>query len=221
MLARLKLLPVTIVAAMLLLTLKVGYIWQGADNLFGSVTAASAEGDKGAASASGADAPLTPEMTGDGAPLESASSNPAGIDVTSLSPAEVELLEQLAERRKELEGRTRDLEMREQLLAATEQRVDAKIGELKKLQQTIEGMFANADAEQETQIKSLVKMYERMKPKDAARIFDRLDMTVLLQVVERMKEAKAAPILAKMDVDKAKTVTLELAHRRNLPEKLK
>jgi len=56
-----------------------------------------------------------------------------------------------------------------------------------------------------------------MKPKDAARIFEELDMAVLLDVIERMKERKSAPILAKMNPVRAKAITLELAQRRELP----
>src|SRR3546814_19626533 len=63
---------------------------------------------------------------------------------------------------------------------------------------------------------SLVKIYESMKPKDAARIFEHLDMEVLLEVVERMKERKTAPILAELDPERASTVTLELAKLREL-----
>lgn len=62
-----------------------------------------------------------------------------------------------------------------------------------------------------------MKIYEAMKPKEAARIFEKLDMPVLLDVVERMKERKASAVLAKMDPTKAKSVTLELAQRRDLP----
>ena len=53
-----------------------------------------------------------------------------------------------------------------------------------------------------------------MKPKDAARIFEELDLEVLLQVVQRMKEAKVAPILAAMDPKRATEVTTRLAERR-------
>jgi flagellar motility protein MotE (MotC chaperone) len=56
-----------------------------------------------------------------------------------------------------------------------------------------------------------------MKPKDAARILERLELPILLDVLERMREAKVAPILADMDPAKAKTVTAALAERRNLP----
>ena len=60
-----------------------------------------------------------------------------------------------------------------------------------------------------------------MKPKDAARIFEELDMAVLLDVIERMKERKTAPILAQMNPRRAKAITLELAQRRGLPGKKK
>src|SRR3546814_17091245 len=67
----------------------------------------------------------------------------------------------------------------------------------------------------EAQMQSLVKIYESMKPKDAARIFEELDMEVLLEVVERMKERKTAPILAEMNPERAKTGTPELDQRRS------
>ena len=60
----------------------------------------------------------------------------------------------------------------------------------------------------------LVKLYESMKPRDAATIFNDLDMTVLLGVVDRMKDAKAAPVLAAMQPDKARELTTKLAALR-------
>ncbi|MCZ6722083.1 MAG: hypothetical protein O7A65_11160 [Proteobacteria bacterium] len=65
---------------------------------------------------------------------------------------------------------------------------------------------------------SLVKIYQNMKPKDAARIFNELDFDVLVEVLERMRETSAAPILARMDSERAKALTLELAERGRLPE---
>ena len=76
------------------------------------------------------------------------------------------------------------------------------------LQKLIEG-------ETESQYKSLVKIYENMKPKDAARIFGELDMAILLPVTERMKERKLAAILAKMNTTNAMALTIQLAQRRN------
>ena len=59
-----------------------------------------------------------------------------------------------------------------------------------------------------------MKLYESMKPRDAATIFNDLDMKVLLGVVDRMKDAKAAPVLAAMQPDKARELTTKLAALR-------
>jgi flagellar motility protein MotE (MotC chaperone) len=53
-----------------------------------------------------------------------------------------------------------------------------------------------------------------MKPKDAAAIFNDLQMPVLLQVLDRMKDAKAAAVMAAMNPDRARDVTAELAQMR-------
>lgn len=143
---------------------------------------------------------------------------PKPFDPTKATDAELEVLEKLAARRSSLDQRARDLDMRETLLRATEARIDGKIDELRKIKKTIGGLLKRHDAETEAKMKSLVKIYESMKPKDAARIFEKLDIGVLLDVVERMREARTAPILAKMSAAKAKTVTTALASRRALPK---
>jgi len=138
-------------------------------------------------------------------------------DLLEMTDEEIVLLQSLSQRREELEQRAREIDDREVLLKAAEQRIDQKIVELEQLQASIEGLLVKHDEQSEAQMQSLVKIYESMKPKDAARIFEGLDMEVLLEVVERMKERKTAPILAQMDPKRAEEVTLELAQRRELP----
>ena len=129
------------------------------------------------------------------------------------SPGERAVLERLQERRQELDSRNRDLDMRESLLKAAEQRMDAKLGELK----TMESRVDHAETEQKQsdaeRFKSIVVMYENMKSKDAARIFDRLDMKVLVDVSTQMKPAKMAEILGQMTPESAERLTVELARR--------
>jgi flagellar motility protein MotE (MotC chaperone) len=132
-----------------------------------------------------------------------------------MSPAEVELLQKLSERRNELDKRAAELSQREVLLQATEKRIDDKIAKLAALEKDIGGIVDKQSEEDDARIKSLVKIYETMKPADAARIFEQLDMPVLLGVLEHMKERNAAPVLAAMDPAKAKAVTLALAARRD------
>lgn len=137
-------------------------------------------------------------------------------DPTLYSPADVRLLQKLASRRAELEKWASDLAMREQLLKATENRLDSRLVELKGVQTSLKSLLHQYNADQEKKLASLVKIYQDMKPKDAARIFEQLDLDILLDVVERMKERSVAPILAAMNPEKAKTITAELAQRRKI-----
>ena len=58
-----------------------------------------------------------------------------------------------------------------------------------------------------------ITMYESMKPKDAARIFDRLDLRILVDVSTQMKPRQMAEILAQMSPESAERLTVELATR--------
>ncbi|MEQ9681722.1 MAG: hypothetical protein RLO49_03360, partial [Rhodospirillales bacterium] len=138
-------------------------------------------------------------------------------DPTLLTPQEIDLLQRLADRRREIEAREQELQVRQGMLAAAEARIDRKIAELKNLQSEIDGRIKVFDEQQENKMESLVKIYENMKPKDAARIFEDLEMDTLLEVAQRMKERKLAPVMAKMNPEKAREVTVQLRDLRSLP----
>lgn len=121
---------------------------------------------------------------------------------------------ELRQRREELEGRAQALAAREALLTAAERKIGLRVEELKALQTRLEALDAARKDRDEASWRGLVKVYETMKPRDAAAIMNDLDMPVLLGVLDRMKETKAAPILAAMQPDKARQVTAELAQLR-------
>lgn len=132
------------------------------------------------------------------------------------SQVELDILQSLAARREQIEKWEEDVHMKENLLAATEVRINKRIDEIKTLEQNVRGLLAQYEKQEDANIRSLVKIYENMKPKDAARIFDELEMPVLMMVADRMAERKAAPILAKMNPKKAKELTVELAEQRKM-----
>ncbi|NDF11726.1 MAG: hypothetical protein EB060_02785 [Proteobacteria bacterium] len=134
------------------------------------------------------------------------------------SDTEVEILKRLSERRKKLDEWERDLEVKRNALQLTELRIEQKLSELNTLKVAVEKLLAQYNEKEDAKIRSLVKIYENMKPKDAARIFDELDMDVLLQVVDKMKEAKSAPVLANMSPARAKEITQYFARQRKLPD---
>jgi flagellar motility protein MotE (MotC chaperone) len=219
MFRRVRLLPIVIVSASLLLGLKIGNIWVGIDRLVPvAATPAFASGAKKEGGSKAADEASGVVTTS--APALNTSNNVSEdvLDPTQLSKSEIDVLQQLGERRQQLEKRGRELDMRANLLSATEARIDKKIKELKKLQTAVSALLKQHDKQEDKQLASLVKIYEKMKPKDAARILSKLDMGVLLTVAERMREAKMAGIMAYMDETKAKALTMELATRRSLPK---
>lgn len=127
------------------------------------------------------------------------------------SPQELAILEKLKDRSGEIEARNRDLEMRDNLLRLSERKLDEKIGELR----TLEGQLGKGDpkADAKNRYRALVVMYENMKPKEAARVFDRLDVAVLVVLVDHMNTRKMSEILAVMEPAAAEKLTVALARK--------
>lgn len=143
--------------------------------------------------------------------------DPATLDM-EFSDTQSAVLKELAERRKDLDARESRMNQREALLRVTEKQIADKTEELQILRTKIEELLGKQSEEEEARLQSLVKIYSGMKPKEAASIFNSLDMDILLQVVGRMSERKSAPILAAMETDKAKELTILLAEQKKLPE---
>ena len=222
---RFRVLPLMIFVAVLLLGVRVGEMWRLAtrDARMPEFPASLAEGapKPAPAPANGAKpaapAPGAPPAASAPPPAAPAAPPAQGGASTGMAPADGELAQHYAGRRADVERRTKDVEQREALLAAAEKRIDQKLQELDKVRTDIQKLLRTGDDKQSAQLESLVKIYETMKPKEAARIFEELDMPVLLDVIQRMKEQKTAPILASMDPLKAKQVTSALVERRTMP----
>jgi len=149
------------------------------------------------------------EIAGNSYPLEQNRIN---------SPGERAVLERLQDRRQELDSRSRDIEMRETLLKAAEKRLEAKVSELKDVEARVNTAMGNRDKQEADRFKSIVSMYENMKAKDAARIFDRLDIKILMDVAIQINPRKMSEILAMMSPDAAERLTVELARASAQPK---
>jgi flagellar motility protein MotE (MotC chaperone) len=139
---------------------------------------------------------------------------PAPSPTLAVTDGERTVLLELRQRRQELDAREATVVEREATLAAAELRLNARVTELEAMQHKLEALEQAREAREDTSWQGLVKLYESMRPRDAATIFNDLDMKVLLGVVDRMKDAKAAPVLAAMQPDKAREVTSKLAALR-------
>lgn len=233
-----KLLPLLIVVALCALSFRVTDLWVKTNELgtqwFNTAQAASEE-DK--AEEIVADENLTPEQLAEKAAAEEAEAAaaqrekdaiPALLKGLSLlegeadfdidfARSELEVLQNLSERRKELDQKASALERKEAILKATEQQIAKKIDELTGLRDELKDLLKEQSAEEKKRIESLVKIYEGMKPKDAARILNTLEMDILLNVMDQMSERRSAPILAEMDSERAREVTTLLAEKKQLP----
>ncbi len=207
-----RLLPILMVACSAMLALKLlgfmnlpGSVWQefaGTANVFAQDVDAGAE-EAGASE----DMTMVPGME---------------ASIVEGQPArntELSILESLRNRRKELMQREEELQLRENLIEAAEGRLESRIGQLEALEQRLQAATEAELGARKEELRGLVTMYETMKPKEAARIFDRLQMDVLIDVVLAMNPRKMASVLASMNPEAAQRLTIEMAKvgRRDTP----
>lgn len=229
---RLRILPLLVIVAGLAFTVRVGEVFYGLDDI----------GSAHAQEEVQAEAPPMPETEDDGendagqsGMEESAEGSGDGSEDNgeegevedwqdageadfAYSEVQAGLYKDLAERRRELEQREKELGLQRALLEATERELNQKMRELTAVRDEIQLLLREENKEEDARVNSLVKIYEGMKAKDAARIFNTLDIGVLISVIAEMSERKSAPILAAMNPERARTVTILLAQRKQLPE---
>ena len=190
-------------------------------DITGSVTTTPAPGDGKSApeAASGA----TNALPAIGKDSKSAPGPTAAViptdGATLPTGAERAILERLQERREELDARARELDIRESLIQGAEKRMDSKLAELKEVEASIKVETQQKDDADAARLKGLVSMYENMKPRDAAKIFNGLDSNVLLEVAAHIKPQVMSEILAQMSADVAQRLTVELATQAQQADK--
>src|SRR5450631_570200 len=130
-----------------------------------------------------------------------------------VSPSERAILERLQSRRQELEARAREIDIRESLLKAAEKRIESKVQEMKAVESRIAAVGEQKTEADAARFKGIITMYESMKPKDAAKVFDRLEMPVLFEIASQIAPRKMSDILGLMSTEAAERLTTEMARR--------
>ncbi len=123
------------------------------------------------------------------------------------------LVEQLGAREQALDAREAELDTREKVLAAAEARIDAAMQALASEKQAIAAAGESRVRLRDDELSALSSAYERMKARDAARIFEILDDDILLPVAAGMRTQALAGVLAEMSAERAKHLTVALANR--------
>lgn len=117
--------------------------------------------------------------------------------------AEREVLESLGLRRRALEDKARELDLREQLLKSAEKLTQERLDDIKRAEARLDSEAAKPAPE----LKALTVLYETMKPKDAARVFDKMDARQLLPLARQIAPKKLAEIVAAMTPESAQRLT--------------
>ena len=130
-----------------------------------------------------------------------------------LSPAELQVLQSLGSRRGELDKREDDLSTQLALMAAAEAKLDAKLKAMNGLKADVQGLLAQANGREATEVDRMVKVFEGMKAKDAAPRMVLLDDSVRLPLAAKMKERALSAIIAQMPPAEAKRLTESLSRR--------
>jgi flagellar motility protein MotE (MotC chaperone) len=216
---RLRLLPILIFSAALLLSVRIGGLWDDLTVEVGGVSVAEVKPAAGTTAKPAAKPMAKPAAK---KPAELAKEKTAtSVTKTNRRPPperdvteyDIRVLQDLVRRREILERRERAIALREGLLKAAEKRVEQKISQLRQIQIAIKADLETSQKRRTARFNKLIKIYSNMKPKDAARVFDEMPLPILLDLVGGMKEGNSAPILAKMNSAKARQVTTGLAAR--------
>lgn len=159
-----------------------------------------------------------PETPAEGKKIQAVPARPAPVngtlvqmDANPISPSERALLERLSERRQELEKRQSELDMRDTLLKAAEKRLESKINDLRDAEARMVAATQQKEDSEKERLRNLVMMYENMKAKDAAKIFDRLDVKLATEVAKMIQPRRMSEIMAQMTPESAQRLTVELA----------
>jgi flagellar motility protein MotE (MotC chaperone) len=170
-----------------------------------------------AAAASTTPAPANGATAATAAPAANQCAAPTIADLAGLSADEVQVLEALRARREQLDARGEQIETQDGLMQAAEQRLSQRLAELHQLEATVNDLLGHLDEAQEQRITGLVDVYQRMRAKDAANVFNELDDGVLIQVAGRMRQANLAEVMGRMQPDRARHLTQLLADRARPP----
>ncbi|MCX4349631.1 MAG: hypothetical protein OSJ76_07615 [Alphaproteobacteria bacterium] len=126
---------------------------------------------------------------------------------TGFTQSEIMILQELAERREALDIRSREIDKKAVQLKVAEQEIDKRLKQLQEHEQKLRKLIQEYNEKERAKINALIKVYSSMKPKDAARIFNTLDIDVTVALLKDMKPSTSSAILAQMNAEKAKEIT--------------
>lgn len=128
-----------------------------------------------------------------------------------------ELLAAIAAEQEALAARKAALDEREAEIELARATVLKQNEELTRLRKDVAALLEQAKGAEVADVGRLVKIYEAMKPAEAATILQGADLELAVLVIAAMAERNAGPIMAAMAPDRANAVSRILLERSRLP----
>ena len=123
------------------------------------------------------------------------------------------VLDALREREKNIAAQEQDIEERLAFLHDTEARIDEKVVQLREAEAMLRSRMAQSNTAAEEDLTQLTTVYAKMKPKDAALLFEQMEPKFAAGFLGRMKPDAAASIMAGLSPQAAYTISVVLAGR--------
>ncbi len=128
----------------------------------------------------------------------------------TFSQSEITILQELAARREALDIRSKEIDKKAVQLKVAEEEIAKKLEQLQAYEKKLRDLMREYTAKEKEKLNALVKLYTTMKPRDAARIFNTLDLELTTALLREMKPSSSSAIISLMDASKAKAITNEL-----------
>ena len=202
---KIRLLPIFIFAAALSLSIKINNVYDLYKQTSSKRVSISTSQALAEEKLSKETAELTDVLQKGGTPA-----NPAEAPASAFTNSEIMILQELAERREALDIRAKEIDKRAIQLKVAETEIDKKLQQLKEYEQRLSKLINQYTKKEQENINSLVKLYTSMKPKDAARIFNTMDIDITVAILKGMKPSASSAILSQMNSEKAQAITAEL-----------
>jgi len=128
------------------------------------------------------------------------------------------MLDEIQKRGEELDARETSLNALEKTLTEARKEIFAKLQELEAAEASLLSTIDRVQSAAETDVAGLTKVYETMKPKDAALLFEQMEPRFAAGFLAEMNANAAAGILAGLTSEKAYAISVVLAGRNSAPK---
>ncbi|MET4128934.1 hypothetical protein [Roseovarius sp. MBR-6] len=138
----------------------------------------------------------------------------AGVGGSCEQPSDLQaVLETLKDREARVASRERALEDRMQALAIADEQITTRLAALAEAEDSLRRTLAIAETAAEDDLDRLTRVYETMKPKQAAALFEQMDARFAAGFLARMRPDAAAAIMAGLSPEAAHMFSVVLAGR--------